>query len=183
MLETIVKYVVAAMLFWSPPSAHPDKNKEQLTAYYESIATDIVTVALDPEEPPVMKGAHPRRATSILLAALAAKESNFEPRIDLGKCLRHECDGGYAFSMWQIHPEIGIKLVGETFRHDRDGMKGPELIADRKKAVRVALHMARSSMKSTGTLCFYTGEPYDDAPKAEVRLSLARSYLESHPGD
>ena len=117
-----------------------------------------------------------------------------------------ECDGGLAHSMWQIHTGLdGIVVVptnygdDDPFAHDidkrewcysyqcsdKDGtlITPTQMSEDRKNAIRIALHMARRSIRKGVKLCQYTGEG-NVCPKGNVRYSWAegpKGYSTEHP--
>lgn len=204
-MESIITYVLAAMLSWVPI--------QNLTPYGESeaearvrlraIATDIVTVAFDPAEPPVFAGADGRIKTSLLHAAIASMEGGFQKFIEDGACnkpgyagdRRGNCDGGHAWSLWQIHifgngylfmADGSLSSVDASpdyaREHPDEIVRGPQIISDRMKAVRLAQRLERSSIKRFNSLCAYTGE-CDNAnqAKAVVRLDRAKNYFAHHP--
>jgi hypothetical protein len=117
------------------------------------------------------------------------------------------CDGGIARSIWQIHAEHGITVVPANYDDesqelskrewcyssecgDDDGgtIISPEaMVSDRKNAARVALHMARRSIRNNAHLCQFTGEGGlgdDGCPKGEIRYDWAegpKGYSRKHP--
>ena len=101
-----------------------------------------------------------------------------------------DCDGGRAYSLWQIHGGGGLVLLasgGYVSRgqagSEQDGSQlvtAQDLITDRKIAAKTALHMIRVSVKQSGGLCGYTGER-GECPKAKARLEKAKSYLRARP--
>lgn len=186
-------YVLDAMRTWAPPATMIDRD----TRHYAGIARDIVDVVQD--ERPAWADDHTKAKTAILLAAIAYWESHFWRHVDDGTCndpiaakkafaliaRTGNCDGGWAYSLWQVHPEGGIVLTKDGWKHswDAPGEKaivGADMIKDRRVAARVALRMARASIERSGTLCGYSGEP-GPCPKAVVRLDFARSWSRRHP--
>ena len=92
--------------------------------------------------------------------------------------LRGEAASAALVAAVAIH-ESGLRLdVDEGLTRG----EGQDLLADRQRAARVALHMMRTSLKRSGTLCGYTGEAAP-CPKARQRLEFARDYLRAHPFD
>jgi hypothetical protein len=168
------------MTAWAKP--------DQKSASYADIARDIVEVSGEPK-------------MAITMASLAFWESRFWKHVDDGGCntrrkeiralmsVTGDCDGGIAWSLWQIHA-FGVVLTpdGEWKYawddHANPGQKsltGADLIADRKLAARVAMAMVRKSLRlSGGTLCGYSGEP-GPCPKAAQRQQFAESWLRKHP--
>lgn len=196
----ITAYLVAAMLSWSPAKDHAPDTEAETTARYTAIADDIAAVVQDSSEGAIFKDDPAKARTALQLAGVAFFESRFWSYVDTGKCNDREwrakqptstslCDGGLAWSLWQIHTRFtngraavldGIALDGDGWKHDSSGFVGKQLLADRKLAARVALHMLRASLARGGTLCGYTGET-GPCPKAVARLSLAKAYLAKHP--
>lgn len=107
------------------------------------------------------------------------------------------CDGGWAYTMWQIHPyspdwNEGIVLLDDgrewsyaQYLHDgrqHDIIKGKDMTTNRQTAARVALHMLRRSLgpKGENGLCGYTGEG-GDCHKAALRENFAKDWSSKHP--
>jgi hypothetical protein len=164
-------------------------------SHYDAVARDIANVASDASEQPIWGDDVTRAKTAIVLTALAFFESRFWRFVDEGICNGRDssrvralgnCDGGYAYSLWQIHPEDGLVLVGDGWAHARDvrGVRevitGKMLIADRTLAARVALHIARRSIRAGAGLCQYTGE-LGPCPKGNTRLGFALRWVARHP--
>jgi hypothetical protein len=80
-----------------------------------------------------------------------------------GRTLIHygDCDGGHAYSLWQVWPKG--EFTAEKLRTRRD-------------AARAALLIARASFKLRGNLSGYTGESAKVHPKADEREQFARRY-------
>ena len=114
------------------------------------------------------------------------------------------CDGGNARSMWQVHTSAGGIIVvpanygdsgpfGSNDVNKRewcysyqcsedDGtlVTPSQIVTERQSAVRVALHMARRSIRSGSKLCQFSGES-DGCPKGDTRYSWAERYSKKHP--
>jgi hypothetical protein len=193
-IQHLVRYLLVAMFAWSPAKEHPSETAAEVGSRYTGIAIDIAEVALDPAEPPVFPGRFGRERTALLLNSLAFHEGRYFSFVDRGECnqpgfkadRRGTCDNGRAFSLWQIQAGRGLVLNGTTWswwtiRTDASPITGPDLIQNRQLAARVALHMARASLKS-GSLCVYTGESCKGAhPNADARWSTAQKWFWSHP--
>lgn len=152
----------------------------QRLARYRSIADDIATVVLDPEEQPIVGGSHGRAKTAAQLVAIAAMESGFAPDADVGPCFRGldgrgpRCDGGRAASIFQLHSGRGGTVA--------------ELFADRSRAVRAALGLVRRSARACladgpdAALRVYSSGSCDRGRDASAaRVKLARRLLFSFP--
>lgn len=205
-MQLLISYIFVAMLSWVPIGnlTSSGETEEAARARLHSIAEDIVTVALDEKEPPVFARADGRVKTAILQAAIPSLEGGYQKFVDQGDCnqrgfradRRGNCDGGYAFSLWQIHVTGGgyifledgalgsVAYARETAKaHPEWIMQGKDLIADRKNAVRVAQRLERYSLTNFHSLCAYSGEPCGDGehPKAKARLDRAMDYYAKHP--
>ena len=184
-------------------------------------ASDIVSVARS--EAPLFEGDRDRSRSAVLVATVAFFESGFAEYVDNGQCndwsWKHPkrtgpdavaadeikrrmgllaagpCDGGLAYSDWQIHPfdsmwRDGMVLLDGprawSFAADvHDGQEheiihGKDMIEDRSKAARVALHMLRRALSGTSNLCGYTGES-GGCPKGALRLNFATDWSRKHP--
>jgi len=182
-----------AMLAWAPPSTIAQTHS---TESYPQIASDVVDVALDPGEPALWADDADKSRTVTLLATIAYFEGHFWPYVEAGVCnderLRADpvlrnggCDGGRAYSLWQIHPVRNMVLLdnglwGRAVGDSDRVITGDKLLADRKLAARTALHFLRASLRRDGTLCEYTGERRPNCPKADRRLRFALDWAESH---
>jgi hypothetical protein len=150
----------------------------------ESIANDVATVVLA-EKRAFDEGDETGQQTALLLLALAYHETggSWATWVDNGSCndptwrAQHadlmnrsgDCDGGKAWSMWQIH------VPGDSV------IAGRALIADRKRAIRTALGLARTSLQAKVGLCGYSGERYPSCTKAALRLSTAQRWIGRFP--
>ena len=131
-------------------------------------------------------------AKATLLAAVGYWEgSRYAEYVDAGQCndrswrktpegawlmkLGGDCDGGHAFSLWQIHPIA--KPANVLF-----DLCNARVVAKRMPAARCALEMLRRSLAADGTLGEYTGESLYGAkrPKADERLNFAKDALKAH---
>ncbi len=205
-MEALITYIFTAILSWCPLATYfvpYGETPAAAQARMHQIAEDIVTVAMDASEPPVFAGPTGRIKTALLNAAIPSKETSFQTFVEEGKCnergyhadLRGNCDGGTAWSFWQIHIfGGGYILLDDGTLSSRDAMpriasarpdvviNGPRLIADRQIAARLAQRLERSTMKSYGSLCAFSGEPCNGRhPKADARLERAMDYWAKHP--
>lgn len=205
-MHQLITYLLVAMTAWVPVRNLTawGESKEDVLARYESIANDVASVALDPDEPPVFTGAAGRTKTALLVMSVASFEGGFQKFVDDGECndsrfsadRRGGCDGGRAYTIWQLHArEFGGGFVllsdgrlssaryataAELASHE---VLGPAaLIADRKVAARVAQRLLRQSLKTWGSLCSYSGESCEPGrhPKADARLDRAKRFFAQH---
>ena len=193
----LAAYVLTMMNTWASPKEQVKfgESLEEAETRYSSIADDVAEVVLD--EAPIFSESNGGRVkTAALMTSLGFNETRFWKYVDAGLCNDREwrrsiegkriitsyghCDGGLAWSMWQVH------IYGKGFNVNGDLIDGPKMIADRKAAIRIALRIARQSMK-VGNLCAYTGETNADGscterhPKADHRLDFATRYFVKHP--
>jgi hypothetical protein len=165
----LIAYLVGFLLAMCPVKNHAPpltpgtgETPEEVTARYEAVAQDIAAVLLDPDETPLYTGDHGRERGALVLAALAFEESGMRKDVDEGLCKkgdpRGDSDSCGAFTMWQIHTAGGLVLDGTGFKvllaqpaawqaeHTKDALHATDILHDRKKAVRLALHMAHVSI-------------------------------------
>jgi len=207
-MQILTHYLLAAILTWLPVRSYfvpYGETEAEAKTRLESIASDLSSVTLDPVEPPAFAGDEGRMKTALLLASIGSFETSYQTFVQEGKCnqpgyvpdRRGSCDGGHAFSFWQIHVfgggyvlgDGGALLTAETYGQIHPGdetiriLRGPDLISDRKSAIRVAERLVRSSLRQYHSLCAFTGESCEPGrhPKADVRLERAQAYLRSHP--
>jgi len=137
--------------------------------------------------------------TGLLLMHVAFHETRFRGYVWDGRCnddawrkgaegvqlLRlGTCDGGHAYSPWQVHPERGFYLTfdGSDVNPFHGELKiDATSIKDPKVAAVAALHMLRRSVRLTNSLRYYTGEWSGPAPKAALRLDGALAYEHRRP--
>jgi hypothetical protein len=74
---------------------------------------------------------------------------------------------GRAYGLFQVQPAQGIALDGGSWRFDRDGFHGRDMVRDRKIAIRVALHLMRG--------------PHDPRWTGGDRAERADAYANAHP--
>lgn len=218
----VVGYILSAMISWVPltnqylrdASGHwqrttmgfVQEDQTQARARYEAIARDIVDVSFDDNNTPLFKGADGRAKTALLSAAIGSLEGGYHKWVDDGTCNtaafqavaqaqhRNECDGGAAFSIWQIHIEAGYifkddELTQTRFlpksyvsAHTDDLITKARIVADRHVAALMAYYLMRYSLHNYHSLCSYTGESCTGRhPLADVRLGRAEAYLRTHP--
>lgn len=187
----LVTYILNAMKQWAPASTIIRSHN---TDRFPSIADDIVTVVLDPTEPSLFHDDPSKLKTAVLLATVAYFEGHFWEYVEDGTCNASDrsnpilkngpCDGGTAYSLWQIHPEHGLVLLNNTWGYSTHNdsinvITGEKLLADRKLSAKTALHFLRASLNRNGTLCEYTGE-HKECPKAKARLDFANAWVKAH---
>lgn len=205
-MQSLIQYVFVAILAWVPVrNLTPyGESESDARARLHAVAEDIVTVAMDAAEPATFTGTDGRIKTALLQASIASLEAGFQKFVEDGTCntpgyvpdRRGNCDGGHAFSLWQIHVFGGGYLLledgllqttqfarGYASAHPDEVVRGQNLIADRKIAARVAQRLERSSLKNYHSLCAFTGEPCGDGehPKALARFDRAKDYFAKHP--
>lgn len=174
---TLPSYLLAAMLAWTSGSNRADRNE----ARYLEIATDIASVATS--EPALFRDDASRTKSALVLLSIAFWESGFSAKVDRGELLG---DRGLAVSLWQIHDEGGLVMLPSGYAHARDVPGATDIVtaarlkADRRLAARMALHIALGSLKRSGGLCGYSGEP-GPCPRAKLRLEHAIQWYRSHP--
>ena len=203
-MQSLIQYIFAAMIAWTPLQSLTSYGEtvDQVRARYLAIASDIATGAMSPDEPPLFSGPSGRARTALLLASIGSFEGGWQRFVEEGDCnkdgfhadRRGNCDGGHAFTSWQIHvPHGGFLFVNGRLsntiyasayskEHPDDVITGQKLLADRKLAIRVAEQLIRETSSRDCLLCGYSGESSHGAhPKADARLNRAKAYWASHP--
>ena len=188
MQTTIVSWLLAALLSWTPNQGKSDARKEFLT----SVAQDIVELAYS--EPVPFKGPYAHAHMALLVASVGSLESRFEKRIQEGRCKHGECDGGHAFCFMQIHPDAGIELLENrneiTPSRSSDRILGVNLLTfdqdggqGQRTCLHVGLHMLRRALRFSGgkDIKAYTGETGEESPSSDARLGQVREWLSKHP--
>lgn len=172
-VQTLAAWLLGAMVTWSPPAVHRE-GAEEARARYESIADDIAFVSLDPDEPPVFEGTSGRAKTALLVAAIASYESGYRKDVDTGQV---RGDHGKSWCIMQI------QVRGKT----AEGWTGEDLVEERKRCVRAALHRIRASfvmcrkLPLLDRLSGYTLGRCRKEPKAEWRTLRAMKWWQAHP--
>lgn len=175
-MENLVSYLVAAMVAWVPPLAHaPVESAANVRARYESIAHDLASVVLDEGELPLFSGRDGRTETALLMLSVASFESSFRKSVDDGI---GRGDGGRSYCLMQIHVGDGIT---------REGWTGRQLIEDRRRCFRAALHILHSSFGACHALpledrlsAYGTGHCVSDANVSRSRVGRAKAWWTTH---
>lgn len=205
MKKLAFKYILAAMTTWVPISSQTANGEDEMDAKarYESIAEDIADVTFDENEPVVFSGDSGRLKTAIEIASIGSYEGGFQKFVEDGTCNdpaykpdgRGNCDGHSAFTTWQIHVFSGGYIItGDTLsgvnympeyakEHPDEVIRGKDLIANRRLAIRVALRLVLASYRRHHNLCSYTGERcvMETHPKGDARHGRAVRYINVNP--
>src|ERR1700690_353201 len=118
--------------------------------------------------------------TGLVLMSLAFNETRFRGYIDDGRCndlsWRKTAQASKLLKLGTCDYENGHVLACSLWQlHDFDSSSRPE-------AIKEALERVRRSLKLTGNLAGYTGEPDPgNAPKARIRLTMAQEAPRQHP--
>lgn len=202
-ISSVVNWAVDQMVVWSPPgkSMYPNAKEtesEGLTRY-ASIAEDALKIAFDPSEPPLFKGDQARYKTFALLLSVADSESGYRKDVDIGHGAASKGDSGQSWCLEQVR--LGVATNGKTstrirlipgggieYTGDKSAYGGEDLVSDRKKCFRVALHIMRMSFDQCkdqpieGKLSMYTSGFCDRGYDASARrVKKAIKWLNSNP--
>lgn len=203
-LEALTKYILSAMISWTPVHSLTayGETEDQVRARFEAIARNIASVSADPNEEAIFSGQAPRVRTALLLASIGSFEGGWQRFVEEGNCnlagfkadRRGDCDGGHAFTSWQIHIAgggflyVGGRLTNKLYAasyakdHPDEIIDGHKLVSDQKLAIRVAKDLIIETKSHDCTLCGYSGEStFGDHPKADARLNRAKDYWAHHP--
>jgi hypothetical protein len=175
-MDALVSYLVTAMLSWVPLHAQTAETKDEAMARYESIAQDAAAVAYDDQEAPLFWGPQGRTMTALLMLSVASFESSYRKAVDDGTGLG---DHGHSFCLMQIRVGSGVT---------REGWTGQDLVTERGRCFRSALHILRGSFSVCHKLpeedrmsAYATGHCFENAAVSRTRISRARNYFYNHP--
>jgi hypothetical protein len=175
-MDGLVSYLVSAMLSWVPLYAQTAESKEEALTRYESIAQDVAAVAYDDQESPLFSGPNGRAQTALLMLSIASYESSYRKTVDDGTGLG---DHGHSFCLMQIRVGEGIT---------REGWSGKDLIAERTRCFRAALHILHGSFNVCHKLpmedrmsAYATGRCFENAAVSRSRIGRARNWWLNHP--
>ncbi len=175
-MQSLVTYLVGAMIAWVPLSSQPSSEaRADAQARYESIAQDVASVVTDDAEAPLFDGPDGRAQTALLMLSVASFESSYRKTVDDG---RRRGDGGHSYCLMQV------RVGGAT---TREGFTGQELIDDRKRCFRAALHLLHLSFNACHSLpvedrlgAYATGHCFLAASVSRTRVERARNYSRAH---
>lgn len=175
-MESLVAYLVAAMIGWIPLHAHaPSESPDDARARYEGIARDAASVAFDEAEAPLFGGPEGRTQTALLMLSVASYESSYSKRVDDGRGLG---DHGHSYCLMQLRVGRGVT---------REGWTGHDLVTDRQLCFRAGLHILRASFGACHALpvddrlsAYATGRCFGDAAISRSRVARARAWRASH---
>jgi len=179
-MNTLVTYLLAAMMAWSPLAEHEYyESREETFARYVAIAQTVAKVALDPAEPPLFGGPDGRTETALFMTSVAFYESGgFRRDVELGIGKHGRGDSGRSWCLMQVN--VGSGTTAERWT-------GPDLVNDREKCFRAGLHRMRESFTHCKGQTFidrlsgYTdGRCKDGADAAHRRTNRAVQFWESH---
>lgn len=193
-MKALTAWLVLAMASWIPLPEVPlhDEPLADYAARRESIAKDILEVAQDPTEEPLFDGPTGREETALFMAAIASFESAYDLHVDLGK--RRGAAGEVC--IMQVAVDAAITKRGMI---TAEGWTRDELVADRKKCIRAALHklqvskkicgdanhmlnQTKRAMKGADLYTLYTGGKCSEgSPYAAHRYDRARRWLGKNP--
>lgn len=203
-MKPIIAWLLAASLSWyavpTPTQPGPFSksalNGETPAAYLarrEATARDFVEVAFDPAEQPVFEGADGRARTALLLMSIARFESGYDLLVDDG---RVRGPGG---EVCELQVMVDARYVKGRGMETREGWTAGELIADRKKCARAALHKlaaskaicsdakspqnaSKKALTGADVFTLYTGTRcIEGSPYAAHRVGFANAWASSHP--
>lgn len=179
-------WIFSLLVLLAPPeriAAQPSfpgwhETVEQLTARYQSIASDIAAVV--ETDAPLARGPRGREQTAAILVAVSWLESGWAPDVDASRCYRgrsgrsKRCDSGRAHTIYQM--QFDDPAQRELAR------------TDRRAATRTALARIRRSIAACSRygdlarLNAYASGRCDAGQKAgAARIQLARRLLSQHP--
>jgi len=177
-LAAVVAWVLAASLSWLPvpvvgqpgPFSKSALNGETPDAYLarrEAIARDAVAVAFDPAEAPVFDGPTARADTALLMMAIARFESGYDLLVDDGRVVGPMGESCVMQVMVDAAYKKGVGMI------TREGWTARELVLDRQKCMRAALHKLQVSR----SICTDAKHPQNASHKALVGADAFGLYV------
>ena len=175
-MDSIVAYLVAAMIGWVPLHAHaPSESIDDARDRYESIARDVVSVAFDESESPLFSGPEGRTQTALLMLSVASYESSYRKKVDDGR-------------RWGIMAtrSASCRFASAPASRAKAGA-GTICVTDRRLCFRAGLHILRGSFGACRALAvddrlsaYATGHCFADAAISRSRVGRARAWREAH---
>lgn len=207
--DALRAYLLESLRAWM----HEKSTNDNDLARYTSTADAVAAVALT--ETPAWDADINHAKTAIVVLGLGWMETRDREYVERGWCnnlsraddgtvtpykwrkskngisvmsVGGACDGGYAYSRWQLHPEGGLAFSKNDVRHyldvpgvsPADIITGEKLIESKEIAARVAWRIVRRSIRAGAGLCQYSGEP-GPCPKADLRLKFGLGWFDRHP--
>ncbi len=172
-VQTLSAWLLTAMVAFSPPQQHREGEAAALVRYGE-IARDFASVALDESETPLFEGDMGRAETALLMAAVASYESAYRKDVDQGVV---QGDHGKALCIMQV------QVFGKTV----EAYSRADVMNDRQKCLRTALHRMQQSFKAckslklVNRLAGYTVGRCQEEDKSKWRTLRALNWWKAHP--
>ncbi len=163
----LLNWTVGGMTKWADPRIHSgDETLDETNSRYRMIARDAVSVAFDPNESPLFEGPQGRIRTVALFMGWSTLESGgYRRAVDYGVGNKARGDHDSSWCLMQIHlsePDhvdfhtwSRVVMRGDLYDRIDDGHTGwggEDLVYDRTKCFRAALHMLRESKRICRTL-------------------------------
>ena len=174
----VADYLLTVMNDW------PHTLKAVPSVPYRDVAESIATVTSDPKEAVLLAalGYFEGARYAVYVDSLACNDAAWIKTAEgkrlsgWGTCDRGPTDRiGRAHSLWQIHP------VEDRSSPNYAVCNQKVIDSSREDAARCALALAKSSLKETGNLSYYTGEWNGPHPKADQRYEFAKKAMKRHP--
>ncbi len=173
-MESLVPGLVAAMLAGAAAHA-PLESRDHVIERYGSIARDAATVALDENESSLFDG-QVGRSETVLTSALCRLIREYSARAST--TAPGAGDHGRSYCLMQIRVGQGAT---------REGWSGKQLIEDRKRCFRAALHILHASFSACHSLAvddrlsaYASGHCFAAARVSRSRVVRARAWWEAH---
>lgn len=167
-MKAITLWLLTATLSWfavpAPTQRCPFSKELELhgrdvagyLAHRQSIVEDIAAVAYDEAEAPVFEAPDARAKTALFLASIARFESGYDLLVDRGEVV------GPQGEVCIMQVMIDARYVKGRGMETREGWNKADLVADRKKCIRAALHKLQVSR----AICGNAKDPQNASKKA-----------------
>lgn len=213
-MHVFILWVMMFITMHAPPGRpqfieEAKETKEEATARYESIGTDIHEVLKT--DKPLFGGKHGKARTTAVILSLMLHESGFRKDVDTGIGTQARGDHGNSWCMLQQNVGRGRTLAW-NIKQDRPayaickpeqvsstrypcdqaddvhpGYTGPELVADRKNCIRAGLRAMRMSFAACRSLptadwlrSYASGSCTGGSEASARRMNLAMTWFSNH---
>lgn len=187
-MQLVLTWLVSLMLTMQPSlpvGSEPYETLSQREQRYSSIAEDVLSVAYDPEEKPLVTGPRGRLESALIVLASAYDETRWRPGVESPEghaaLARHGLlDGGRSYCMMQIH----LGPNGRT----KEGWTGSDLLEDRSRCIRTGYRIMRGAMGTCRRLpqlerlaAYVSGGCTVGRERSRSRLAMAQRWIRRAP--
>lgn len=205
-MNAVIAWLLTFMVAVAPTNRrqfYPDaqETQQEAEARYNSIASDIVSVVYNRDNPPLFNGPDGRSRSASVVMGIMMHESGFRRDVDYGIGRYGRGDGGRSWCLMQIKTGDGrtatwnkaknrFKQWGDPESELVQGWTGQELVTDRKKCIEAGYRIIRASFQMCRSLpvadwlsVYASGQcatEGDGAEKSQARMNTALNWFNAH---